>query len=221
MSDKYPSLSPYNYCAWNPMKIVDPEGEEINPVFGSDGGFRGCTKEGFTGAVVIYDGSMEFNGMSVEELYRSDESANPLDLEYGKMSGDAKSRIFTSIMSYFEGDEVLGTIFSMSDVADGKVYYKDGLCNFATVYGLEGKMGENSIIYATDNLYKAYDATVENIASSLICHEWFSHKIQGCSDKDRNHQQAYLNVVNGPYWEKTTESYKKFINKQIDKYEGR
>ena len=28
MADKYPSLSPYNYCAWNPMKIVDPNGED-------------------------------------------------------------------------------------------------------------------------------------------------------------------------------------------------
>ena len=29
MADKYPSLSPYNYCAWNPMKIVDPNGDTI------------------------------------------------------------------------------------------------------------------------------------------------------------------------------------------------
>ena len=29
MSDKYPSLSPYVYCADNPVKLVDPDGEEV------------------------------------------------------------------------------------------------------------------------------------------------------------------------------------------------
>ncbi|MDD6582286.1 MAG: RHS repeat-associated core domain-containing protein [Bacteroidales bacterium] len=29
MSDKYPSLSPYVYCANNPVKLVDPNGREI------------------------------------------------------------------------------------------------------------------------------------------------------------------------------------------------
>ncbi len=29
MSDKYPSLSPYAYCAWNPIKIVDPNGDSL------------------------------------------------------------------------------------------------------------------------------------------------------------------------------------------------
>ena len=26
MADKYPTLSPYAYCAWNPVKLVDPQG---------------------------------------------------------------------------------------------------------------------------------------------------------------------------------------------------
>jgi RHS repeat-associated protein len=29
LSDKYPSISPYNYCMWNPVKYIDPNGEEI------------------------------------------------------------------------------------------------------------------------------------------------------------------------------------------------
>lgn len=30
MSDKYPSISPYAYCAWNPVKLVDPNGMEMD-----------------------------------------------------------------------------------------------------------------------------------------------------------------------------------------------
>ena len=34
MSDKYPSLSPYTYCADNPVKLVDPNGEDWYQVNG-------------------------------------------------------------------------------------------------------------------------------------------------------------------------------------------
>ena len=32
MSDKYPGISPYAYCAWNPVKLVDPDGEFPAPI---------------------------------------------------------------------------------------------------------------------------------------------------------------------------------------------
>ena len=29
LADKYPSISPYAYCAWNPVKLMDPDGREV------------------------------------------------------------------------------------------------------------------------------------------------------------------------------------------------
>ena len=29
MSDKYPGISPYAYCAWNPVKYIDPDGDSV------------------------------------------------------------------------------------------------------------------------------------------------------------------------------------------------
>ena len=41
MSDKYASLSPYTYCADNPVKLVDPNGEEIGDYFSMSGRYLG------------------------------------------------------------------------------------------------------------------------------------------------------------------------------------
>ena len=37
LADKYPNISPYAYCAWNPIKLVDPDGNAMTDFQDKDG----------------------------------------------------------------------------------------------------------------------------------------------------------------------------------------
>ena len=56
MSDKYPSLSPYTYCANNPIKLMDPNGEEV--IFPDDPSKKNFFQRGWN-AFVKFDESLE------------------------------------------------------------------------------------------------------------------------------------------------------------------
>ena len=58
MSDKYPSLSPYVYCANNPVKLVDPNGEEVW-IIGDPP--KGNLLQNFINRFVQFDESLEGN----------------------------------------------------------------------------------------------------------------------------------------------------------------
>ena len=40
MTDKYPSVSSYAYCVWNPVKLVDPDGRKIRYAPGTSESFK-------------------------------------------------------------------------------------------------------------------------------------------------------------------------------------
>ena len=63
MSDKYPSLSPYAYCGWNPIKLVDPDGE--TPITAI---LEGVTAFGISAGVDFIDNFI-FEGMSAKDAF--------------------------------------------------------------------------------------------------------------------------------------------------------
>ena len=74
MADKYPSVSPYAYCAWKPIKLVDPDGMEVE--YSSFGdwlrvSFARLVSKDFNSKYKILKASEEtyvFNGVSEKEL---------------------------------------------------------------------------------------------------------------------------------------------------------
>jgi len=59
--------SPYMSMGNNWANRVDPDGGEDNPIYGSDGTFRGVDEFGLNGEAIVYDGAFT-NGMSQSEI---------------------------------------------------------------------------------------------------------------------------------------------------------
>ncbi|MBO2526110.1 MAG: hypothetical protein CW341_10530 [Bacteroidetes bacterium] len=80
MSEKYPSLSSYSYCANNPIKLVDPNGEEVNPIFSTSGELLGTDSKGWKGTAIVMEKRDFKNGMKHEDAMKK---RTELD-KYGK-----------------------------------------------------------------------------------------------------------------------------------------
>ena len=46
MADKYPNISPYNYCMWNPIRVVDPNGMDTIQIHLDKGRYKYTKSDG-------------------------------------------------------------------------------------------------------------------------------------------------------------------------------
>jgi len=180
-------------------------------VYNLKGDFLGTTKEGFTGQVMILmkdDINVDYSECFASELGFKDyamfdevKNCNSLGL-----SPEAMSKIWTHIAKHFEGMSVYGLTFTMTDINKERIGHDNRKGSYwHTDWYKKGKPG----IKGTGN-YK-YESTVENIASSIILHEWYGHIKMGYGDDSKSHYKVYSAVMNfKPLWEKNTKEYKTF-----------
>jgi len=96
MADKYPSISPYAYCAWNPVKLVDPDGREIDDYFTRDGKYLGSDNANTNYIRIISEAT--WNSIKDENGNVSHDVANfvshPFSKESAYMSTEAQLAIY-------------------------------------------------------------------------------------------------------------------------------
>ena len=208
--EKTPELSPYINCAANPVRNIDPTGMEV--VYSINGDSLGCTKEGFCGSILIYKGTGDFDPsqFSADDLVldkqidfydsmRSDPSSG--------LTNEAHSKIWTSVVSHYEGMKIFGESFSLAKIEGNKIHFDPGIAKDAS-WNTEFKLSADFVPIISGNAAFKYEGTVENIASSIIVHEWYSHGVCHVYDGKFNHWNAYFNVICfNPLWRKTTTKY--------------
>ena len=124
--------------------------------------------------------------------------------------------VINNIARHFNGTKLFNDrTFSMASLEDGEIKYTDKEESHFTTF-TNGK----TRIEFHGRTYKDYEGTVENMAASLLIHEWYSHGEYKIGDDhvDKsgrlkpNHRLAYKNVINDKiFFHKTTNKYKKFV----------
>ncbi len=170
MSDKYPNISPYAYCAWNPVKLVDPDGREV---------INRHTKniENLKKKIADLEGQIkDCNGSNLKKLNRllaDKKKSLKKEMEYEKIVDNA-----IQDLKNYGGDE-FGKLDQLTDVNGNKVDVYIQMVDYIDKKGgPEGKtygdvrsdgpcssiMGPNTMLISLSHKYR-------DVAGKVLAHE--------------------------------------------------
>ncbi len=152
MADKYPSISPYAYCAWNPVILVDPDGRAFDSaslVIVND--FRSATKERMGSMGCTPEQRNEYNA-ALEEIAQLEESDQMYHIQN---VGESYSRVKGG--TYYRSDDE-----SVCIEYDGKI----GNLAHELKHAYQFEVGELSFSKEENGFGELYDITDEKAALS-------------------------------------------------------
>ena len=120
MSDKYPSISPYAYCAWNPVRLVDPDGRDVWEINGE-------------GKIVNH-----IKDKNRDAFYLVDKNGNrksSISFQYGTITDYKKAGLFRN-----------STSFSVNDESSGAELFKFFADNIKIEFGLINTESDGSTV---------------------------------------------------------------------------
>ena len=185
MADKYPSISPYAYYAWNPVKLIDPDGREI----------------------AIKDGQRTFYYINGHVYANSRAKGANWDSRLGKEARKIKGNL-DKILKDRAGEKVVGRLSNSKDIytiaADAKTGYGSYNPSSNKVSLISGDL--NNLEVLSHELFHAYQDdngrtphTVYNETEAYIFSGMISKKpnIGMVSDNNPEYAKYAKKMMNG------------------------
>ena len=202
MSDKYPSMSPYVYCANNPIKLVDPNGEEVwIPEVTDNGDIRLLYEEGddYQSLTDFLGGDLGiFSKRQIDKMWNNrDENGNVI-LSKNIFSKAIKNAIK---LNYPPDEDILK--YSDWNAAESAGYRKNYNCFSAAVSAAMGdEIGYSSVKDLDEDLEygKWYSTNTPIFGKTLLRFEYDRKATHAAIyfGKDRS-GNTYVFTKNGPF----------------------
>ncbi len=187
MSDKYPNLSPYAYCAWNPVKLVDPDGEMFDSLSaGYVKIFESTTNE-------LIDRIENKANKSEKDLVKLKEYKSALE-ELNKLSNDK-----TTLYSIYTNVSIEDPTTQGYTTYGGKIGDMD-IINILIGSDISTIKGKTQLAHELKHAYQFYSGDLI-FAVDFNSNTVYSNNSKPLEEESNNRHKAYAPIVpNATYY---------------------